>query len=149
MNRLRHVRVGAIIAVFAMLLPYALVRPAYAQGRLSDKDLEQRIKNMDSDIKTFGSMFNSAVGKTSIRKTTQAKDAKALVQSFQNQSKGLYDKFKKTKKTDPYLQNLLNSSVQIDKLLQSTQFDSATVGQWQKIKPQLRDIAAAFHMPGY
>jgi hypothetical protein len=149
MNRMRHVSVRAIIAMLAMLLPYALARPVHAQARLSDKDLEQRIKNMDSDIKTFRSTFNSAVGKTSIRKTTQEKDAKALVQNFQNQAKALYDKFKKTKKTDPYLQSLLDSSNQIDKLLHSTQFDSATVGQWQKIQPQLKDIAVAFHVPGY
>jgi hypothetical protein len=149
MKGMRHASVKAIIATLAMVFCYASVRPVRAQDRLSDKDLEQRIKNMDSDIKTFRSAFNSGVGKTSIRKTTQEKDAKALVQNFQNQSKSLYDKFKKTRKTDPYLQNLLDSSNQIDKLLQSTQFDSATVGQWQKIKPQLKDIATAFHMPGY
>jgi hypothetical protein len=149
MKRMRHASVNAIIATLAMLFCCASVRPAHAQDRMSDKDLEQRIKNMDSDIKTFRSAFNSGVGKTSIRKTTQEKDAKTLVQNFQNQSKSLYDKFKKTRKTDPYLQNLLDSSNQIDKLLQSTQFDSATVGQWQKIKPQLKDIAVAFHMPGY
>lgn len=125
MRKMGYAGVKAIAAMFAMLLPYALVRPAHAQERLSDKDLEQRIKNVNSDIKTFHSTFNSAVGKTSIRKTTQEKDAKALVQ------------------------NLLDSSNQIDKLLQSTQFDSATVGQWQKIKPQLKDIAVAFHVPGY
>jgi Na+-transporting NADH:ubiquinone oxidoreductase subunit NqrC len=101
MQRMRHASIKAIIAVLAMLLPYASVRPAHAQARLSDKDLEQRIKNVNSDIKAFSSMFNSAVGKTSIRKTTQEKDAKALVQNFQNQSKALYDKFKKTKNQTP------------------------------------------------
>lgn len=89
MRKMGYAGVKAIAAMFAMLLPYALVRPAHAQERLSDKDLEQRIKNVNSDIKTFHSTFNSAVGKTSIRKTTQEKDAKALVQNFQNQSKSL------------------------------------------------------------
>jgi len=140
----------ALVGMLALvLLPFALMRPALAQERLSDKDLEQRIKNMNSDVKTFRSMFNSAIGKTSIRKTTQEKDAKTLVQNFENQSKALYDKFKKTKKTDPYLQNCLDSSTQIDKVFQSTQFDTGTVAQWQKIKGQLKDIAVAFHVPGY
>ncbi|MGB2665013.1 MAG: hypothetical protein WAK48_13480 [Candidatus Acidiferrum sp.] len=123
--------------------------PACAQTRLSDKDLEQRIKNMNSDIKQFRSMFNSSVSRSSIRKTTQEKDAKELVQQFQQASNSLYQTFKNTKKSDPYLQNCLVLATQIDRLMQSTQFDSTTVSQWARIKPQLKDISSAFQVPGY
>jgi outer membrane lipoprotein-sorting protein len=61
----------AFLAILALLFPVLAVSPACAQTRLSDKDLEQRIKNMNSDIKQFRSMFNSSVAKSSIRKTTQ------------------------------------------------------------------------------
>jgi hypothetical protein len=125
------------------------VSPACAQTRLSDKDLEQRIKNMNSDIKQFRSMFNSSVSRSSIRKTTQEKDAKELVQQFQQASNSLYQTFKNTKKSDPYLQNCLVLATQIDRLMQSTQFDSTTVSQWARIKPQLKDISSAFQVPGY
>jgi cell division septum initiation protein DivIVA len=146
MLRLRRARV--LVAVLAMIVPFVSALPSHAQARLSDKDLQQRIKNMNSDIKRFRSMFNSSVSKTSIRKTTQAKDAKTLVQNLQNESTSLYEKFKKTKKPDPYLQNCLDLSAQIDKVLQATQFDPATVAQSEKIKPQLKDVAAAFNLPG-
>ncbi len=139
----------AFLAMLAVLFPVLAVSRACAQTRLSDKDLEQRIKNMNSDIKQFRSMFNSSVSKSSIRKTTQEKEGKALVEQFQQASNSLYQTFKKTRKSDPYLQNCLNLSTQIDRLLQSTQFDSATVSEWTKIKPQLNDIATAFHVPGY
>ena len=147
MTRLGPASVMAIL--LAMMVSFTSALPVKAQNRLSDKDLEQRIKNMNSDIKKFRSMFNSSVSKTSIRKTSQAKDAKTLVQNFQNASNSLYEKFKRTKKPDPYLQNCLDLSSQIDNVFQSTQFDPDTLAQWQKIKPQLRDIAAAFNMPGY
>lgn len=138
---------SGVLAFLALLVCVISVQPVRAQGRLSDKDLEQRIKNMNDDVKKFRSMFNSAVGKTSIRKTTQAKDAKALVSNFQAQAKQLYDRFKQTKKADPDLQNCLDSSARIDQVLQSTQFDSATVAQWSTIKGQLKDIASAFQVP--
>jgi hypothetical protein len=141
-------RAFALSALLALVIPFIAARPAYPQGRLSDKDLEQRIKNMNSDVKRFRSLFNSAVSKTSIRKTTQEKDAKTLVQNFQTQANSLYEVFKRSKKSDPYLQNCLDLSAQIDKLLQSTQFDSGTTAQWDKIKPQLKDLAVAFHVSG-
>ncbi len=137
------------MAILTLLFPILAVSPARAQTRLGDKDLEQRIKNMNSDIKQFRSMFNSSVSKSSIRKTTQEKDAKALVQQFQQASNSLYQTFKNAKKSDPCLQNCLDLSTHIDRLMQSTQFDSATVSQSAKIKPQLKDIAIAFHVPGY
>ncbi len=94
-------------------------------------------------------MFNSSVSRSSIRKTTQEKDAKELVQQFQQASNSLYQTFKNTKKSDPYLQNCLVLATQIDRLMQSTQFDSTTVSQWARIKPQLKDISSAFQVPGY
>jgi len=145
---MRKLRQAAVFVALLSVLPFFFAAPLTAQSRLSDKDLEQRIKNMNDDVKKFRSTFNSSVSKTSIRKTTQEKEAKTLVGNFQLQSKSLYDKFKKSKKADPYLQSCLDSASQIDKLLQSTQFDSNTTSQWAKVQSQLKDIASAFHVPG-
>jgi hypothetical protein len=125
----------------------AFVLPA--QTRLSDKDVQQHMKNLNQDTKIFRSTFNSSVSKTSIRKTTQEKDAKSLVQNFQTETKSMYEHFKKSRKSDPYLQNCLGTAGQIDKLLKTTQFDAATTSQWVKVKSQLYDLATAFHLPGY
>jgi hypothetical protein len=147
MNRFRHTK--AVMIVLALIFPLVSALPAGAQARLSDKDLEQRIKNMNEDIKRFRSAFNSSVSKTSLRKTTQEKEAKTQVENLQKQSNSLYQKFKSTKKPDPYLQNLLDQSAQIDKVLQSAQFDTTTMSLWAKIKPQLKVLAVQFNVPGY
>jgi hypothetical protein len=52
--------------------------------RMSDKDVERMMTNLRNDSKRFGDAFNSAVGKSTIRKTQQEKDAKALIKTFQN-----------------------------------------------------------------
>ena len=118
-----------------------------AQGRLSDKDLEQRIKNLSNDAKKFQSSFNNAISKSSIRKTTQEKDAKKLADNFTKSTKSLYDYFKKARKSDPYLQNTLGYADQLDKLQSSVQLDSATSSGWTKVRTQLNDISNAFHVP--
>ena len=66
-----------------------------AQDRMSDKDLERTLNNLKSDAKTFSSTFGSALGKSAIRKTSQEKDAKTLVENFNKQSDAVPNKFKK------------------------------------------------------
>lgn len=61
---------------------------ASAQGRMSDKDAESLMKNLTEDAKRFRSAFSSAVGKSTIRETSQEKDAKALVDGSRNRPKG-------------------------------------------------------------
>lgn len=119
---------------------------ASAQTRLSDKDLEQRIKNLNSDSKKFQSSFDSAISKSSVRKTSQEKDAKKLADNFTKSTKSPYDFFEKTRKADPYIPNTLGYAKQLEKL-QSVQPDSTTNEAWTKVRTQLNDIAHAFHVP--
>jgi hypothetical protein len=70
------------VLVLSMLIVAGFASYAYSQERLSDKDIETMFNNLKSDAKKFSSTFNSAVGKSTIRKTSQEKEAKALVQSF-------------------------------------------------------------------
>jgi hypothetical protein len=67
-----------MVVVIGLLCPLS----AYAQERLSDKDVETQMKNLKEDSKKFRSSFNSAIGKSTVRKTSREKDAKALVERF-------------------------------------------------------------------
>jgi hypothetical protein len=143
MNRIS--RSTFIRAAVALLLSLTSFSSAGAQARLSDKDLAQRIQNLNNDSKKFQSSFNNSISKSSICKTSQEKDAKKLADNFTKSTKSLLDYFKKTKKSDPYLQNTLDYASQLDKLQSSVQLDSTTASQWTRIRTQLNDIANAFH----
>ena len=93
----------------------------WAQTRMSDKDVEDMRKNLNEDAKKLRSSFNSAVGKSTIRKTQQEKDAKALVERFQKQTEGMLDHFKDKKKVDAELSSVRSSADQIDTILTTTQ----------------------------
>jgi hypothetical protein len=142
-------RFVSIFALLALLLSSQGVSRIAAQSRLSDKDIEQRIKNVDEDTKKFHKSFDASLAKSALRKTSQEKDAKNLAVTLEKQTKALYDHFKQTKKADPYLQNMLDTATQVENVFQATQLDPGTVALWSKIKSQLSDLARAFNLPGY
>jgi hypothetical protein len=142
-------RFVAILAFLALLLSSLGLSRIAAQSRLSDKDIEQRIKNLDEDTKKFHKSFDASLSKSTLRKTSQERDARNLAESLEKHTKALYDHFKQTKKVDPYLQNALDKATQIEKVFQTTQLDPGTVVLWSKIKSQFSDLAKAFNIPGY
>ena len=57
-----------------------------AQGRLSDKDLQRLMQNLKDDAQPFRQSFANALKKSTIRKTSQEKDARMLADSFAKQA---------------------------------------------------------------
>lgn len=111
-------------------------------SRISDKDLETLMNNLKEDAKSFRPRFDSAIQKSTIRKTSQAKDAKNLASLLQRQTAALLNDFKKTKKGDAVL-NVLSSAGQIEKLVQDLSLDAQSMG-WDKVRADLVQVSKAF-----
>jgi hypothetical protein len=132
----------------ALSFSIALQPPsANVQSRLSDKDIENLIKNVRDDAKDFRPVFNSAVSKSTIRKTSREKDAKNLVASFEKKSDATLNRFKQTKKADDNVRDLMSTGQQIDSLLASTRMNEQTNSKWEKIRSELVQLSEAFGMP--
>jgi hypothetical protein len=116
-----------------------------AQSRLSDKDIEALMNNLKNDAKSFRPQFDSVIHNSIIRKTSREKDAKALALNFENQTKGMSENFKKTKKADE-LPTVLNTSDQIDKLIDELKLNTLT-SRWAKLRAELSQLSAAFGIP--
>lgn len=127
-----------IIVILSALLAAA------AQNRISDKDLESLIRNLRDDAKSFRPVFENAIKKSTIRKTSQEKDAKALVARFAHQTDALLNHFKQTRKGDDQLNNVLSSSRQIDQLIARLRLGGQTSVSWEKIQTELQQAAGAF-----
>ena len=142
-------KLGRYLIVFIALLSLASlsrVSAASAQNRMSDHDVEQRIKNLLADTKHFRKSFNTAVGKSIIRKTSQAKDARQLVETFEGQMQDMLDSFRHSKKADPNLQSGIDTVPQIDKVINDAQITGVTTQQWSKVRTELVEIAQAFNV---
>lgn len=136
---------GVILCLFAGL--FSCVPLVSAQTRMTDKDVQNMMKNLVNDTKQFQSLFNSAISKSTIRKTSQEKDAKATVQSFHNQTVTMLQTFQSKKKADTTLPLVLDSSQRIDKWLADVPLNGSVMTQWGKVKAELGTLSNQFNIP--
>ena len=130
-------------------------RPASAQGRLSDKDLQRLMQNLKDDAQPFRQSFANALKKSTIRKTSKEKDARMLADSFAKQANSALETFKHNQKAEQAVTELVHTAAQIDPLVYSLQLDSATTSQWETVAHRaapdcsgLRDYGALFRASG-
>ena len=135
---------GAIFCLFVCL--FSCVQLVSAQARMSDKDVVNMMKNLVQDTKHFQSLYNSAISKSAIRKTSQEKDAKAIVQGFRNQAQNMLQIFQSKKKADTTLPIVLDSSQKIDKWLVDVPLSKTVMNQWAKVKSELSTLSEQFNI---
>jgi hypothetical protein len=119
-------------------------RPAAAQMRLSDHDLERMMKNLHEDAKDFRSAFDASVHKSAIRNNSQDKDARALAEQFEKQTDELYKHFKGSKQADAYVWPVVRTAGQLDHLVYSLGLDSKTTLSWEKSRSEIHQIATSY-----
>jgi hypothetical protein len=119
-------------------------RPASAQGRLSDKDLQRLLQNLKDDAQPFRGSLANALKKSTIRKTSKEKDARMLADSFAKQANSALETFKHNRKAEQPVTELVHTAAQIDPLVYSLQLDTATTSQWERLRGELHQIAQAY-----
>ena len=143
MNKSRSALFHCFLAIFLALVS-VLHTPQLQAQRVSDKDIENMMRNLRDDAKAFRPNFESALKKSVIRKTSQEKDAKSLVSSFEKQTDAMLSEFKKTKKGDVAIETTLDNARQIDKLISGLQLEPQVMSRWQKVQLELNQVANAF-----
>jgi hypothetical protein len=139
-KRNRSSFLGTVIAFSFLILTQVVA--AQTQSRLNDKDLETLMNKLKDDAKAFRPRFDSAIKKSTIRKTSQAKDAQNLSSRFQQQIAALVNEFKKTKKVDS-VPDVMSTAGQIEKFMTDLKIDPQTTG-WEKIRTELNQLSSAF-----
>jgi len=131
--------------VLALAVAFGVFVPqVQSQDRMNDKDLEKMFDNLKSDSKKFESAFDDAVEKSTIRKTSQEKEAKTRVESFRKQAEAALTRFKKDQHPETELAGLIGSGTEIDKLLTATPMGDKADAAWSPVKKELSDIALQF-----
>ncbi|QNI31270.1 hypothetical protein H7849_19580 [Alloacidobacterium dinghuense] len=126
------------------LLNISAVSSLHAQKRVSDKDVEALMKNLKEDSKSFRENLDSALKKSAIRRTSQEKDVKGLVASFEKQTDSMFSEFRKTKRSDVAVETTIGSAQEIERLIYSLQLDAKTLSEWEKIRAELDRVSSAF-----
>ena len=139
---LPRLRAATAAALFATL-PCASV-PAWSQSRLNDHDVEALMSNLKDDSKDFRKAFAGSIGKSTIRKTSQEKEARGQVESFAKQTGFLHNHFKDKRKSDGEVQRVLSSAASIDSLLTRVELSPQVTSSWVKVHHELDELANAY-----
>lgn len=137
-----RIRVAAMIAV---ALCFAAAS-AVAQDRMSDKDVETTMNNIRQDSKKFGAVFNSALKKSTFRKTDKEKSARTMVKLFESRTTGMLNEFKRTKKADNSLPLVLDSGNKIESFLRDNPLGDQVTSAWTPVRGELDSLSKAFNM---
>jgi hypothetical protein len=100
------------------------------------------MSNLKADAKGFRPRFDSAIKESSIRKTSQAKDAMNLASTLEKQTSSLLNEFKRTSKGDS-VPAMLSTRGQIEKIMTDLKLDPQTTG-WDKIRTDVNQVSNAF-----
>jgi len=143
---MRRKWVGSIFLILVLGL-LGTDRSALAQGRLGDKELERLMQNVKDDAPPFRESFDNALKKSTIRKTSRERDARALADTFAKQANGALETFKHQHKAENAVAALVSTAGQIDALVYSLQLNAQTTARWEKLRAELHLVAQAFGVP--
>jgi hypothetical protein len=135
-------RILSLLTIALVLTIGAL--SAAAQDRLSDKDVANMMNNLKNDAKNFRPVWNKALSKSTIRKTSREKDARNLATQFQNQTEGMLRQFQSNKTADQSLPLVQQIARSIEQVKTDVSLGPVVDQQWTKIRTELDQIAQAF-----
>jgi hypothetical protein len=136
-------RILSLLTIALVLTIGAL--SAAAQDRLSDKDVANMMNNLKNDAKNFRPVWNKALSKSTIRKTSREKDARTLATQFQNQTEGMLRQFQSNKTADQSLPLVQQTARSIEQVKSDISLGPVVDQQWTKIRTELDQIAQAFN----
>ena len=137
---------GSMAVVLFLLTAFSGIA-SHAQSRVNDKDLARLMQNIKDDAQPFRKSFANALKKSTIRGTSQEKDARGLGETFEKQSKQALEAFKKKGKADDEVAAMVDTAGQINRLVYSLHLNPETTQQWEKLRTELHQVAQAFNVP--
>ena len=120
---------------------------ARAQSRIDDKDLARLMQNVKDDAQPFRKSFANALKKSTIRGTSQEKDARGLADTFAKQSQQALETFQHKRKAEDQVAAMVDTAGQINKLVNQLSLTPTVGTQWEKLNTELQQVAKAFGVP--
>jgi hypothetical protein len=131
-------------AMTLLLLSILSGATAGAQSRLNDKDLVRLMQNLSDDAQPFRQSFANALKKSTIRRTSQEKEAHGLADTFDKQAKQALETFKHKREAESEVTAMVGTAGEIDALVYSLHLDPTVTAQWEKLRTELHQVAEAF-----
>ena len=120
---------------------------AQAQTRVNDQDMIAIMKNLHQDAHSFRPLFDKAVHKSTIRRTSQERDARDMSLSFDRETDVLIQSFKKNRNGGEQFRRVMEAAEPIDAVVHTVNLGPDVTAQWQIIRAELHHLALAYGYP--
>ena len=133
-------------ALVAISIAGAFAGPARAQRpyRISDRDLERLIRNVEKQADTFRKSLDDALDKSRFDSTRREDEVNASVREFDRETKRLHDHFSDHKSTSGDVQSILDRAIHIERFMRRNRLTTRAQNDWSALRSSLDQLASAY-----
>jgi hypothetical protein len=112
--------------------------------RISDKEVEQIIHNIEKQSDKFRSALDAALDKSRLDGTRREDDINAFVKDFYAETKTLHEHFDHHKSTGADVQSVLERGSRIDEFMRRARLKKNVEKEWSNLKMNLDELARVY-----
>ncbi len=127
-----------------LLISASNMASTHAQSRMSDADLEKLVRGLRNHARSFQLMLNTALRKSTISRTSRARNAEQAADSFERGTESLLNEFMRTRGGEDKLHSLQRSGQQIHTFVNTYRLGRQIAGRWGRIEAELQQVRLAY-----
>ncbi|HEY2960851.1 MAG TPA: hypothetical protein VGJ37_00420 [Pyrinomonadaceae bacterium] len=112
--------------------------------RLTDKEVEQILRNIERQSDRFKSGLDSALDKSRLNGTQREDDVNEFIKQFDKEVKRLHDRFADHKSVAADVQSVLDRAARIDDFMSRRQLDRKAQDDWSTLRANLDELSQAY-----
>lgn len=114
--------------------------------RLSDKEVERMLKQIENQTKTFRKSLDSSLDHSRVNGTRREDDINAFMKAFEEQTKHLHDRFNDHKSVASDVQAVLDRAAAIDGFMGRQRLRGRAEEDWYALRRNLDELAQAYNV---
>ena len=112
--------------------------------RLSDREVERILHNVEQQSGKFRSSLDSALDRSRLDDTNREDDINSFIKQFDQEVKRLHDRFDEKKSVAADVQTVLEHAAQIDAFMRRRGLTESAQNEWQVLRASLDQLAEAY-----
>jgi hypothetical protein len=135
------------MATIFVLALVSLSMTAQAQQRayrLSDRDVEQNIRRLETRADNFKSSLDAALDRSALNGTRSEDEINQYVSEFEKATDQLRDRFSSRRSVAADVENVLQRAASIDNFISNNRLNRRTENDWALVKTELNTLANAY-----
>jgi hypothetical protein len=138
--RISRLLPGLVLALVWLVPP----APAQAPYRISDKEMERLLKDIEKGAETFRSKLKNALDHSAIDDTRAEKEIKRLLADFDKAAEKLKDKYSEKNSASSVVEEVLRRAAMLDRFMEAHPFAPDAAASWVVLRGKLDELARAY-----